>query len=269
MQPVLTIFCPFTREWAVDRWLKNLANVEHDPSLTNLCIIVDGNQPLIATTINKFAKAHGYRSLQMKVNENWYPNEVKLAIRRMRVADVHNQSKDLINLTDSDIIIGLEDDTVFDRLKNFNQLYQPLLDDPNIGFVQGVQMGRWGANIIGAWRRAGETRVETCLPIEPPTLEDIDAGGFYGYATTRNLYLNHEYYTSSSQPWGPDVNYGFWLRDKGYRCLIDWGLVFGHADHSEIAYPDDPKYNKLVKVQFDKDLTTGKWERTDYEQTRY
>lgn len=269
MHPIITIFCAFTRLWAVDDWLANLEAVQHDPALTNLCIIVDGDQHLIANTIKKFAEKHAYRSFHMKINEDWHPNEVRLAIRRMRVADVHNQSKDLINMTDGEYVIGLEDDTVFDRLKSFDPLLKPLINDSTVGFVEGVQMGRWGANIVGVWEANdihNPTEIKTLLPGEG--YQEITAGGFYGYATRRSLYLNHEYHTSSAHPYGPDVVYGIWVRQRGYKCLVDWNTLFGHKDYNKIIYPDDPKFN-LVQVVYNKNVITGKWDRTDNEQTRY
>lgn len=287
MQPVITIFCAFTRRWAIDGWLENLAAVEHDPALTNLCFIIDGDEPYIHNMLKKFAKEKGYRSFHVKNNYEWHANETQLKIRRQRVADIKNQSKELIALTDGEIVIGLEDDTVFDRLESFASLYQPLLDSPSIGFVEGVQMGRWGANIIGAWSadNSQPTKITTILPPVLTTDEDpigkfswmglseISGGGFYGYATRRQLYLDHDYYWATSQPWGPDVNYGLWLRENGYMCLINWGLIFGHNDHGHTAYPDKLNQNdpsqRLVAVVYNKDSATGKWNRTDHEQTRY
>lgn len=269
MHPVITIFCAFTRRWAVDEWLVNLSNTVHDPALTNLCIIVDCDEAYIANTIKKFAEAKGYRSFHVKINADWHPNEVRLSIRRMRVADVKNQSKDLINLTDGEYIVGLEDDTVFDREPQWlMKLLEPFTDS-RIGFVEGVQMGRWGANMLGVWQFDNvekPSQVETLLPAEG--IEEITAGGFYGYATLRQLYLNHEYYTSSAQPWGPDVNYGVWVRQQGYGCFVDWGILFGHKDFSKTLYPDDAKV-RLAKIVYNKDEQTGKWNRTDHEQTRY
>lgn len=268
-QPIITIFCAFTRLWAVEGWLKNLKEVDHDPALTNLCIIVDGNEHLIANTIRSFAEENNYRSFHVKINEDWHPNEVKLAIRRMRIADIKNQSKDLVARTDGEIILGFEDDTVFDRLTSFAPLINPLLEKEDVGFVEGVQMGRWGANMIGAWDANDiywPVTVKTLLPSQG--YQNITGGGFYGYATTRELYLNHEYYTSSAQPYGPDLNFGFYVRQQGYRCLIDWDTVFGHRDYNKILYPDDPKI-RLAQIVYNKDITTGKWNRTDHEPTRY
>lgn len=277
MHPVITIFCAFTRRWAVDQWLENLAKTTHAPNLTNLCIIVDCDEPYIANTARKFAENKGYRSFHVKVNEHWQPNEVRLAIRRQRVADVHNQSKDLISLTDGEYIVGLEDDTIFDRDPNWlMRLLEPFTDS-NVAFVEGVQMGRWGANMIGAWLADdphSPTIVQTLLPppegevATPNDYQEITGGGWYGYVTRRFLYLNCEYYTSSAQPWGPDVNYGFWLSQQGFKCLIDWNTIFGHKDYSKTLYPDSPEV-KLAQIVYNKDRTTGKWNRTDHEPSRY
>lgn len=268
MHPIITIFCAFTRRWAIDDWLINLAGVEHDPALTNLCAIVDGDEPYIEKALTRYAVDKGYRSFHIKVNAGWHPNEINLKIRRQRVAEVHEQAKDLIAKCDGDIVIGLEDDTWIDRLENFERLIVPLAGE-NVGFVEGVQMGRWGANMIGAWLADDDNnpkRVETLLPGEGYQL--ITGGGWYGYATHRQLFLDAPYYASPSHPWGPDVEFGFWLRRHNYVCLIDWQTIFGHNDHGQIAYPDDPN-QRLAAIVYNKREDNGKWERTDREQTRF
>lgn len=274
MQKPITIFCAFTRRWAVERWLDNLMHVPHNPELTNLCFIVDIDDPWIVKALTTFAQKHNYRNLQIKLNDDWHPNEVRLSVRRMRIADVHNQSKELIARTDGEYIIGLEDDTVFDRLESFDQLIGPIYRNDSIGFVQGVQMGRWGANMIGAWIADDfitPSRIETLLPpsTDNQTSQEITGGGWYGYATQRQLYLDCDYYTATSQPWGPDVNFGLWLRQRGYKCLIDWSIIFGHNDHNIIGYPDKPPRGGLIKVVYTKDKLTTKWKREDYGPTAY
>lgn len=279
MHPVITIFCPFTRRWAIDGWLSTLEGVLHDPALTNLCFIVDADEQYIVNTARRYAEKRNYRSFHVKINTNHRPNEVRLAVRRARVAEIHNQSKDLIAKTDGNIVIGLEDDTVFDRLESFDCLTQPLGENwrgLKVGFVEGVQMGRHGANILGAWVADdihNPTKIETLLPpasngVDSIAYQEITGGGWYGYATLRSLYMNHDYYTSTAQPWGPDVNYGFYVRQQGYCCLVDWSTIYGHDDHGPTVYPDN-KDVRLAKIVYNKNLTTGKWERTDHEPTRY
>lgn len=269
MHPIITIYCAFTRRWAVDPWLENLAAVSHDPALTNLAFIIDCEEHYIANTLKQFAEKHGYRNFHLKMNTGHHPNETNLTYRRQRIAQVKNMSKDLINMADGEIIISFEDDTVFDRLASFEPLCSPLLEFKRVGFVEGVQMGRWGANIIGAWQFDDfnrPTEAKTLLPSDGH--QQMTGGGWYGYATTRKLYLNCDYYWSTSQPWGPDVNFGLWLRQQGYKCLIDWRVIFGHRDFNKLKYPDDPDIT-LTQVVYNKDKITGKWNRTDHEQTRY
>lgn len=278
MHPIITIFCPFTRRWAIDDWLTNLGNVKHDPVLTNLCFIVDGDEPYIYKTLERYGKDNSYRSTHLKHNPGWRVNEIRLSIRRQRVAEIHEQAKDLIAKCDGDIVIGMEDDTIFDRMSSFKRLYTPIIENYNTGFVEGIQMGRWGANMIGAWRAdntANPRHIETLLPpnsADPAATKDgyehITGGGWYGYATKRQLFLDAPYYTSPSQPWGPDVNYGFWLYSQGQRCLIDWQTVFGHRDHNQTIYPDDPTI-RLAKIVYNKRDDNGKWDRIDNEPSRY
>jgi hypothetical protein len=72
MQKPITIFCAFTREWAVDRWLDNLNHVKHDPALTNLCFIVDIDDPRIKIKLQQYAEAGKYRSFHVKLNDDWH-----------------------------------------------------------------------------------------------------------------------------------------------------------------------------------------------------
>lgn len=267
MHPVITIFCAFTRYWAVSRWLECLESMPHDPALTNIAIIIDLDDPRILRAVRAFVEPRGYRSFVFKMNEHWHPNEVRLKIRRARIADIKNQSKDLINQCDGDYVIGLEDDTIFPDL-DIMRLLKPLIDNLSVGFVEGVQCGRWGVKMIGAWEvddTRNPTKASTILK-RPPygdtmSYQNIDGGGFYGYATTKKLYLYHEYYSATTQPYGPDVNFGLWLRNYGYECLIDWDTVFGHSDFNKVLYPDD----KLAVASFIKNITTGRWTREDHE----
>jgi hypothetical protein len=277
MHPIITIFCPFTRRWAIDGWLDNLADVEHDPTLTNLCIIIDCDIPYIENRFKTLAKDKNYRSLQIRMNSGSYPNETNLKIRRQRVVEIHEQAKDLVSKCDGDIIIGLEDDTVFDRMPNFNRLIEPL-ERHVTGFVEGVQMGRHGARMIGAWQADDihdPKQIETLLPpgltgeqLMDSDYQEITGGGWYGFATLKDLFLEAPYFTSPSFPWGPDVNFGFWIRQRGYKCLIDWQTVFGHNDYNITMYPDSPEA-RLTKIVYNKRQDNGKWERQDYDTNRF
>lgn len=287
MHPIITIFCPFTRRWAIDKWLEDLAGVEHDPALTNLCAIIDMEELYIRNQLRKFAEARGYRSFHVKMNEGHHPVETNIKTRRGRIAEIHEQAKDLVAKCDGDIVIGLEDDTRFDRLESFARFVKPFTENwkytgKPIGMIQGVQMGRWGARMIGAWwvdNPRLPTHAKTLLPPTPELQQEweetklpnglfpyqaIHGGGWYGYATTKRLFLDAPYFDSPSVPWGPDVEFGLWLQQQGFVCYIDWSILFGHRDHGETMYPDDPRA-RLTEVVYNKNPDTGKWEREDHE----
>lgn len=241
MQPIITIYCAFTRRWAVDLWLENLVALDYPKELLNLAFIVDTDDPWIASTLDKVRDQ--YRHYHLKINRDWQPNEVRPVERRRRIAEVKEQSKDLIG--NCNYVLSFEDDTVFENLnlKKWLELF-----NGDTGFIEGVQCGRWGSKMIGAWRFdniVNSTVAETAMP--GVGIEKIDAGGFYGYLTTKQLYLDCEY-KYNNEPYGPDVNWGLWLRGRGYENYIDWDTPFGHNIGNKIIMPDTDivKY-KLMK----------------------
>lgn len=266
---IVTIFCSFTRPWAVDRWLENLTHtmkLKHDPANFNLAFILDGDMPSVSVKLQKYAKQHGYRAIDIIMNREHEPAAFNINMRRTRIAQVKEQSKRLILKQHCDFVIGIEDDTVFE-FDCFCSLLAPFEWGKDVGFVEGVQCGRRDFMYIGAWSADDfeyVKRIETLpMPAQKPRklihgkYEEIDAGGFYYYATTRELYLEHTY-NWFDEPYGPDVVFGLWLRNKGYKCLIDWSTVTGHNDHNNVIYPQAP----VPSVCYHRD-SDHKWERQD------
>lgn len=265
-QPIITIFCAFSRPTMVDPWLHNLALVEHDPSRTHLAFVLDTKMVKAFETLKKFAKQYSYASIEILHNHDNEPVG-SISGRRGRIAFVKNQSKDIIRKHKSQYVIGLEDDTVFE-FKCFCRLLEPYSRIEDLGFVEGVQAGRWGCPYVGVWSVDDYEfvqRIESLtLPEQEPrsTVDDkgyepIDGGGFYYYATPTELYLEHDY-SWSGEYWGADVNYGLWLRNKGYKCLVDWQSRCGHRTlDNKILYPTED----TVSVCYYK--RDNKWERQD------
>lgn len=265
-QPLITIFCAFSRQSMGKAWLENLTKVDHDPARTNLAFILDGKMPDLFYMLKEFAKQYGYRSIEILHNHQHEPSG-NISARRGRIAFIKNQSKDIIKKYESEYVIGLEDDTVFE-FKCFCRLIEPFKSREGIGFVEGVQAGRWGCPYVGVWSVDDFEYVQKItsltLPEQEPRpsvdeqgYEEIDAGGFYYYATPTALYLEHDY-SWSGEYWGADVNYGLWLRNKGYKCLVDWQSRCGHRQiEKPTLYPTD----KTVSVCYYK--SDNKWERQD------
>lgn len=250
----------------VNPWLENLRQVEHDPSRTHLAVILDTKMSIEYENIKQYARQYSYASLEILHNHENEPSG-NISARRGRIAFVKNQSKDIIRKHQSEYVIGLEDDTVFE-FKCFCRLIEPYTRIEDLGFVEGVQAGRWGCPYVGVWAVDDFEFVQKAetltLPEQEPRstvddkgYEEIDAGGFYYYATPTKLYLEHDY-SWSGEYWGADVNFGLWLRGKGYKCLVDWQSRCGHRQEGKATlYPTE----KTVSVCYYK--KDNKWERLD------
>lgn len=259
MQPIVTLFCAFSRDDYTARWLKDLQEFQHDPERTNVVIIVDGDYIQTFQRLNNFFKGSKYRRFTIKMNSEHNPNGAKVAVRRNRIAFIHNQSKQYIKQYLSEYVLGLEDDTAFGGL-SIEDLLQPYEREFDIGFVQGLQAGRWGIKYLGAWRTDSVQDPSKVYSITPDRYEgytEIDGGGFYYYLTPTQLYCDHDYAWDGNE-WGADVRYGFEVRKKGYRCLTHLESVVGHRTHfDEVIYPD----GTITEVRYYQE--GGKWLRKD------
>lgn len=244
MQPIVTIFCSFTRQWAIDKWIENLKELDYPKNLINLALIVDIDDPWIAAKL--VALKDEYRDFEIQVNRDHHPNEVRPIERRKRIAEVKQQSKKLVKSLKSDYVLGLEDDTVFDDLC-IERLLVPFTIY-NVGMVEGVQCGRWHNKMIGAWQFDDIEKPQELVTLLPGVgFQEIDAGGFYGYIITRENYLAIPY-NYNNEVWGPDVNAGLWLKRQGFNNYIDWDMNFGHNVGDKILWPD----TDLVQYKFRK-----------------
>ena len=247
VDPIITIFCAFSRGWTLERWLDNLKHLNYSPKRINLAFIVDIDDPWIATKVGQLSDK--YRAFTLEINRDWQPNEVRPIERRKRIAQVKNQSKEMIKGLQSEYVLGLEDDTVFDGL-DIQRLLKPFNDSAMVGTVEGVQCGRWHMKMLGVWKFDNVNDPKEAITLLPDKgFQEIDSGGFYGYLIPRNLYLDIPY-QYNGEPWGPDVNAGLWLRPHGYHNFVDWETKFGHNIGDGILYPDtDLVQYKLIKKE--------------------
>lgn len=252
--PPITVFCPFTRAAYVRRWFDDLYSTDLDPANTNLAFIIDigedeEGQPIgqtIYTRIMDEMNKVKFRKFLIARNYEHHVNGINIGVRRKRIADIHNQSKELIRALDGEYVLGLEDDTVFTNL-SVSRLFMPFSRHRRVGLVSSYEAGRWLNKIIGVWYF---NDVIDPLKCRTASLEDkteqeyneVDATGMYCYLTPTELYLKHDYYSEDWQPWGPDVNYGLWLRKMGYKNFVDWTQPTGHLDGDRIIMPDGDIY---------------------------
>lgn len=250
--PPITVFCAFTRPEYVRRWFDDLASTDLKAENTNLAFIIDIGEDIEDNEVGK--KIYNrimdemnrtrYRKFLITRNYDHHVNGANIPVRRKRIAEIHNQSKELISALDGEFVLGLEDDTVFTNLC-IDRLITPFVNPvvQPIGFVTAYEAGRWQNKIIGVWGFDDPINPQQCWTELPGKgYEECDAAGMYCYLTPKDLYLKHDYYSEDWQPWGPDVNYGLWLRQQGYQNLVDWSQPCGHIDGDRIITPNDNLY---------------------------
>jgi hypothetical protein len=220
------IFIPISRADNLGRLFTSLEFLVCDKEDTALIVYVDGDSHLFNTVLPYVddTKFQDHKCIQRPGNHGNAP--IALVERRKRITDIKNESKALIPKCMH--VFCIEDDTIVPT----NAL-QKLLDDyaqhPKAGFIEAVELGRWGVPYIGGWRVddvVTPTRIESVMPGEG--VEEVDAGGFYCYLTTYDNYRLHDYASFDSNALGPDVNFGIYLRQKGFQNYIDWDVNCDH-----------------------------------------
>lgn len=233
-----TIILPVSRAEHLDAIFARLEMLKCDRTKTNLLVIVDGDVNLFVKARNyvEMSKFHERLCIQFKSKHAF--RHFDYMARRLRISDIHNELKQYIK--DCDYVFGLEDDTIIplDALERLKKIYSVF---PYAGFVQGVQLGRWGIPHIGAWKVDdiyNPTKVSSMIPKKPSIhdkniVQEIDAGGFYCFLTKRDNYVKHDFKPFDGNGLGPDVDFGIELRRGGALNYIDWGLTTVHKTKTE------------------------------------
>lgn len=244
-QAEVTLFCPFTRDWMVDRWTKSIEALEFDQAKLRLVILVDSDDIELCAELGAWASGQDFHSYAVtytgKPKRQLYDHSAEL--RRNMIVKMKEHSKQLIG--HSEFVFGIEDDTIVppDSLK---KMLAFMRQNQNVGFIQGAEVNRWGFKVMGAWRcddLAVPTRMGT-LPFKDEGIEEIDGGGFYCYLTRTNLYKFVKY-QNNGIPFGVDVSYGIALRELGYQNYIDWSIKCEHyylqglATEPKVLIPDN------------------------------
>lgn len=250
MNSVVTIVLLISRQEYLHKVFSYLELMNCDSNKTNLIAIVDGNDQLFVDSRNRVEMSKFSNRLCVKyVNNDKVIPDVIFA-RRLRISDIHNQLKQYID--ECDFIFGIEDDTLVPKNALLNLLRDYTLK-PYAGFIEGVELGRWGVYYVGGWKSDDiykSTKLSSVMPPnDPRTLQEIDAGGFYCFMTRRDTYLSHKFDTFENNSLGPDVNFGMTLRKEGFMNYIDWNINCIHINKDKnISYPKmTPQQIEFIK----------------------
>jgi hypothetical protein len=223
------------------------------PQDTELLIITDGDTNLQKAVDKRLDSLSDFKLIKI-LNFGEQPAET-INERRYRISQIHNFAKAYVN-PESEYVMLIEDDGVYspDTLTKFLHQFKSV---DNLGFIEGVQMGRHNAPYVGGWLADDPKNPEVITSVLPDG-GAIDAGGLYCCLTYADLYRSHHFEPFDqvgTNGLSCDVNFGLSITNKGYRCMIDWDIVVDHiGDKGSVNIGN----TKPVRVRFSK--VNNKWE---------
>lgn len=253
----VTIFIPLSRPDKLDFMLQQVSKLS-TPNLSISLLIVSDNKDIDANKIRLNCARYEISPIVHETGR-YAASEFHMPVRRERIAHVFSAAQQHIP-KDTDFVFTIEDDSLIkpDTLMVLRNDYVTLSRDHKVGLVSGVQVGRWGFKMIGAWNTNDlyhPTQVITIPYTVKQNITEVDAAGFYCFLTTRELFISVKH-SPFFGPCGPDVNFGIELKKKEYRNYVDRSVVTGHIVSNGVLYPDD----ECVVVEFKK--IDDKWIRT-------
>lgn len=252
----ITIFMPVSRKDHLDRIFAALELLDCDDENTNLLVVVDGKSDLFVETRNKVEASRFANRLCLQFKSKHILRQFDILGRRMRISDIHNFAKE--HLGDADFIFGIEDDTLVPT-NALSLLLKSYSIHPFAGFIEGIEMGRWGIPYIGAWKADD---VYDPQQIESTPLKEgvheIDAGGFYCFLTRASTYKEHHFKPFDNNGLGPDVDFGLELRRKGLLNYANYDIKCAHKMKAQdITFINtEPRLVSFIKKE-------GRWRQSN------
>lgn len=260
----ILIAIPLSREWAVEMQVKQMVALNRftdiDMHILFFCDNEDVREHIIEDRIQYHEMTIPYTIHNTKRRA---PQEVRIYHRRDRIKEMLTLMQTFIGTMPQkfDMLFMVEDDTEIqsDTLERLLVDYKELCEQKvNVGLIEGVQVGRHGIRMIGAWRMDdlhNPTEMSTVPYNATGFFEKIDGGGLYCFITPMQLFLDHKFYWHD-ECFSVDVTYGIELRKKGYTNLIDWTVITGHVDR----HGNNFKPNENTTVARYLKQPDGKWQ---------
>lgn len=231
----------------------NCLKMLRKPDDTELIIIIDGSEEL-QKAVDRRLDSLDYKKIQV-INFGDKPGE-DINTRRFRISEIHNTLRHFIP-NYCDYVFSIEDDTVY-PMNTLTKMINTMEQYEDCAFVEGAELGRHKTKYVGGWVAddiAHPLWIASVLPTDG--IEPIDAGGLYCALIKADCYKTHNFEPFDKEGkngLGCDLNFGLWLRNQGYECLIDWSIQCDHiGDKGSVNLGN----TKPVTVVFEKRF--GKW----------
>ena len=236
----LTVFCPFTRAWAVGPFFDALA--ASDVPRGVFVAYVDSDTASLARAVTERATALGF-TVRDHITGMTPPRERSRHERRRRHLLMRAASRALVG--DGPLLL-LEDDTLIppDTFAHLSEARG------RCDWATGAEVGRWDRRPVGAWHIEAQGRLATVTSLMPsPEPEAIDAGGFYCALTTGAVYRTLDF-SRWNGPMPLDIAATWGLTLAGHRLMIDWRVPCDHLmpDGSRITLADAAPYSMPVTL---------------------
>lgn len=264
----ITLYVPFSREWAIDTFFKSLDQVIMPRSHIDAFLLIDSKDRNMLSRVRQKAYLMGFRSCKFHLTErDPLPEDSPILVRRQRIVDNWEIVQE--NVNDNEYFFGVEDDTLCPA-DSFVRLYSSFITAndrvmrdatglPEVVFIQGIQKYRQ-ANAVGAWRIDDEAGIAMTLPYSEGGLVEMDGGGFYCFLTKTKYIKNHTF-KHSDPLFASDVDFVYSISTAQKKlALTSWDIKCGHLlKDGTMLYPcRDMDYLRYKRIN-------GEWTKDERE----
>lgn len=244
---LLWIVMPLTRRDRLAWMAEQIATLEVGEYKKQVVIVCD-NPRITLHEIRRVFKDFGQGIQPEVLRTKWVsePSSHDTIQRRARITEVWSIIKKYLT-NKQGLVLGIEDDGNFKK-DSFLKLLETYRDKfvngyCKVGFVSGIEAGRWGHKMLGAWRRSAEGIMST-VPFKESGIEQVHAAGFYFFVSDCRTISSVKDFRHTF--FGPDVNFGLDLSDAGYFNFIDYSVKLGHDNGVRVIQPD----NECVVLEY-------------------
>lgn len=245
MAPQVTIVLIVSRRFLLKQIFKRLDELECDKDQTNLLVLVDGDLNIFLE-VRKLIETVSFAEKLAVRATNGKPPQRSQVYRRRRIGQLHQEAKQY--LMECDLVFLVEDDGIVpkDSLCKLLKLYN---EKENVGFVSGIELGRWQSRYIGAWhiQPAPDPNTISSIVYEQDRVIKVDAAGFYCMLLPLEIY--ERYTIEPTRYYGPDLHFGNLLSKDGYNNYVDTSIVVDHYSESGRVFNLKNDIPKVICMQ--------------------